>query len=422
MKDLSGSKILILDYGNNIGFAMRLAEAYGTVFYWSGPYVTNSFPIHNTFDIGHNVPNIVNVREWAEAYDEVDAVAFCDSMEPALQGWMRSHGMPVFGCGYADKMEHDRLFIKETLKGLGLPVGTYYVAKGLDQLEQILIGAKNVFVKSNLRGNGETWLHKNWRLTRRQFLQLRSEMGLYDNRETYVVEEMIEAIAEIGMDGFFVNGEWAPICMAGIEKKDAAYLGKVVRYEFLPSQVKSVTDALIPVFRDMDYNCHHSNEVIVSKDKRGFALDLTNRIPSPPGDLMQNIFTNYPEIVDSIARGKMPVLQYEHEWGAQVIIKSDIAAEGESPLIVPEEYKRNVKIKNLSIDEDGTWYYVPSPGLGMKEIGSLCVVGSSPEDVIKQAKLIASKIQGFDIRMDPDALDEARKDLDKIRKAGINFV
>lgn len=422
MTHLGDKKVLVIDYGNNIGFAMKLAEAYGTVFYWSGPYVTNSFPIHNTFDIGHNVPNIVNVKEWAEAYDEVDAVAFCDSMEPALQGWMRSHGMPVFGCGYADRLEHDRLFIKQTLKDLGLPVGAYYVANGLDELEQILMGARNVYVKSNLRGNGETWRHKNWQLTKRQFLQLRAEMGLYANRETYVVEDMIEAIAEIGMDGFVVDGQWAPICMAGVEKKDAAYLGKVIRYDFLPHQVKDVTDRLAPIFREMGYNGHHSNEVMISKDKRGFALDLTNRIPSPPGDLMQEIFTNYPEIVDYIANGRMPAIQYQHEWGAQVIIKSDIAAESESPLIVPEEYKKNVKIKNLSIDEDGTWYFVPSPGLGMKEIGSLVVVGDSPEEVIKQAKLIASKIEGFDIRMDPDALDDAKKDLDRIKKAGINFV
>lgn len=422
MTHLAEKKMLVIDYGNNIGFAMKLAEDYGTVFYWSGPYVTNSFPIHNTFDIGHNVPNIINVKEWAEVYDEVDAVSFCDSMEPALQGWMRSHGMPVFGCGYADRLEHDRLFIKQTLKDLGLPVGPYYVAKGLDQLEQILMGVRNVYVKSNLRGNGETWRHKNWQLTKRRFLQLRAEMGLYANRETYVVEDMIEAIAEIGMDGFIVDGQWVPICMAGVEKKDAAYLGKVIRYDFLPSQVKDVTDKLAPIFREMGYNCHHSNEVIISKDKRGFALDLTNRIPSPPGDLMQEIFTNYPEIVDCIARGVMPVVQYKYEWGAQVIIKSDIAAESESPLIVPEEYRKNVKIKNLSIDEEGVWYYVPSPGLGMTEIGSVVVCGDSPEDVIKQAKTICSKIEGFDIRMNPDALDDAKKDLDRIKKAGINFV
>lgn len=265
-------------------------------------------------------------------------------------------------------------------------------------------------------------MHKNWKLTKRQFMKLKNEMGLYANREVYVVEEKLDSIAEVGMDGWIVDGQWVPICMAGVEVKDCCYLGRVIRYDSLPSQIKNVTDKLAPVFRDMDYNGHHSNEVIISKDKRGFALDLTNRLPSPPGDLMQEIFTNYSEIIHYIANGRMPMVQYEHEWGLQVIIKSDIAAEDESPIIVPEEYKQNVKIKNLSIDEDGTWYYVPAPGLGMKEIGSLVVVGDSPEDVIKKAKIISEKIQGFDIKMNIDSLDDAKKSIEKVKKAGISFV
>jgi hypothetical protein len=422
MTNLFEVKILVIDYGNNIGFAMRLSRDYGTVFYWAGPYVTDSFPTHNVADIANNVPNLIKVKEWAEVYDEVDEVAFCDSMEPALQSLMRRQGKPVFGCGYADCLEHDRLYIKQTLKDLGLPVGTYYVANGLDQLEQILTGARNVYVKSQLRGNGETWKHNSWRTTKRPFLKLKNDMGLYGNRETYVVEEMLKAIAEVGMDGWIVGGMWLPICMAGVERKDAAYLGKVIRYEWLPSQIKEITDKLAPIFHDMGYNGHHSNEVIITPDKRGFALDLTNRIPSPPGDLMQEIFTNYSEIIHYIANGRMPSVQYEHEWGAQVIIKSDIAAEDESPIVVPEEYQKNVKIKNLSIDEEGTWYYVPAPRLGMKEIGSIVVVGDSPDDVIKQAKIISESIEGFDIRMDVDALNDAKKAIEKVKKAGIDFI
>lgn len=422
MTNLSESKILVIDYGNNIAFAMRLARDYETVFYWAGPYVTDSFPTHNVADIANNVPNLIKVKEWAEAYDEADEVVFCDSMEPALQALMRRQGKPVFGCGYADRLEHDRLYIKETLKGLGLPVGAYYVANGLDELEQILIGARDVYVKSQLRGNGETWKHNSWRSTKRQFLKLRNDMGLYANRETYVVEEILKAIAEVGMDGWIVNGMWLPICMAGVERKDAAYLGKVIRYDWLPSQIKDITDKLASIFNDMDYNGHHSNEVIISPDKRGFALDLTNRIPSPPGDLMQEIFTNYSEIIHYIANGRIPAVQYEHEWGAQVIIKSDIAAEDDSPIIVPDEYKKNVKIKNLSIDEDGTWYYVPANGLGMKEIGAIVVTGESPDTVIKEAKMISESIEGFDLRMDVDALWDAQKAIEKVKKAGINFL
>lgn len=420
MIDLSNKKVLVLDYGNNISFAIKLSEKFGTVFYWAGPYVTNSFPTHNVADIANNVHDIVKVKEWAQVYDEVDICAFCDSMEPSLQHWMRGHGMPVFGCGFADRLEHDRLFLKKTLTDLGLPVGIYYPAHGLDELEQILIGAKNVFVKSQTRGNGETWFHKNWKLTKRQFMKLRAEMGLYANRESYVVEEVIPCIGETGFDGFFVGNQFAPIGMCGVEVKDACFLGRFVRYQLLPECIKSVTDKLAPVFEQMEYNGQHSNEIMVAKDKRGFLLDNSNRIPSPPGELMMEACTNYPEIVWEIAHGRVPTIQYEHQWGAQVIIKSDIAMEDDSPVIVPEEFKKNVKIKNLSIDEDGTWYYVPSAGLSMKEIGSLIATGNSPDEVIKKIEVIADSIEGFDIRMDVESLHQAKKSIDKLIKAGID--
>lgn len=420
MKDLSGFKILILDYGNNISFAIKMSESFGTVNYWAGPYVTNSFPTHNVEDIANNVPNLVKVKEWASVYPEVDAVAFCDSMEPALQHWMRANGMPVFGCGFADKLEHDRLYIKQTLTELGLPVGTYYTAHGLDQLEQILIGAKNVYVKGSIRGNGETWKHKNWQLTKRQFMKLKTEMGLYANRETYVVEEIIPAIGETGFDGFFVGNQFAPIGMCGVEVKDCCFLGRFVRYQLLPECIKSVTDKLSPIFEQMEYNGQHSNEIIISADKRGFLLDNSNRIPSPPGELMMEAITNYPEVVWEIAHGRVPNIQYEHQWGAQVIIKSDIAMEDDSPIIVPDEFKKNVKIKNLSIDEDGTWYYVPAHGMGMKEIGSIIFTGNSPDEVIKGIKKIADSIEGFDISMNVESLHEAKKSIDKLIKVGID--
>jgi phosphoribosylamine-glycine ligase len=420
MRDLSGFKILILDYGNGISFAMKMAEKFGTVYYWSGPYVTNSFPIHNVQDIANNVPNLVKVKEWAEAYEDADMVAFCDSMEPALQHWMRSHGMPVFGCGFADRLEHDRLYLKETLKELGLPVGTYYTAHGLDELEQILIGAENVYCKGAMRGNGETWFHKNWRLTKRQFMKLRTEMGLYANRETYVVEEKIECIGETGFDGFIVGGVFAPMGICGVERKDASFLGRFVRYQLLPECIKMVTDKLAPVFEQMEYNGQYSNEIMISKDKRGFLLDNSCRVPSPPGEVMMEAITNYPEVVWMIAHGRMPSIQYDKPWVAQVIIKSDIAAEDDSPVIVPDEFKNNVKIKNLSIDEDGTWYYVPSPGLGMREIGSVCASGNSAEEAIRNAEKICDAIEGFDIKTDANCLHEAKKSIDKLIKAGID--
>jgi hypothetical protein len=421
MKDLSDKKILIMDYRNNISVAERLAKDFGTAFYWC-PYVTNAFPEHTPFDVGHNVPNIVKVKEWSQVYDESDAVMFTDSMEPHLQNWMRNNGKPVFGSVFAERLEHDRAYIKQVLKELGLPVGLYSVAHGLDALEQILMNTKEGYIKSSMRGNSETWKHKDWKLSKRQILKLRYEMGLYENRETYVVELPLDSLIEFGYDGFIVSGQYAPISMCGIERKDCCYLGKFIRYQWLPEQIRLVNDKLAPLFEEMNYNGHYSNEIILSKDKRGFLIDNSCRFPSPPGELMLEAYTNYSEIIWDIAHGKMPTIEYKHEWGAQLIIKSDIAEEDPSPILVPEEYKQYVKIKNLSIDEDGTWYFVPSPGLHMKEIGSIVFTADTREEVIKGIIDIAKSIQGFDTHVDIDSLEDAKKSLDKLTKSGINYI
>lgn len=421
MKDLSSYKILVYDYRNAIAVAQRLARDFGTVFYFC-PYVTNGFPEHTPFDVGYNVPNIIKVKEWAQVYDECDAVMFTDSMEPYLQNWMRSQGKPVFGSVFAESLEHDRLLLKRVLKDLSLPVGNYSVAHGLDELEEILKNSKEGYIKSSLRGNSETFKHIEWSLTKRQLQRMRHEMGLYENRETYVFEHPLESVVEFGYDGFIVNAQYPDISLCGIEQKDKSYLGRFVYYNTLPEQIRSVNSALAPIFDEMGYAGHYSNEIILTKDKRGFLLDNSNRFPSPPGELMLEAYSNYSEIVWDIAHRRMPNIEFEHQWGVQLIIKSDIAEEDPSPIIVPYEYKKYVKIKNLGIDDDGTWYFVPSKGFGMKEIGSIVFTANTMDAAIDGAKNIYENIKGFDTYVDVDSLMDSKKTLSKLSKLGISFI
>jgi hypothetical protein len=421
MKGLSQYKILVYDYRNGISVAQRLARDFGTVFYFC-PYVTNGFPEHTPFDVGRNVNEIVKVKEWSSVFDEVDMVMFTDSMEPYLQNFMRGLGKPVFGSVFAERLEHDRVFIKETLKELGLPVGNYSMAKGLDELEQLLLNSKEGYVKSTLRGNSETFKHTDWRLTKEQLKKMRYEMGVYENEETYILEQPIDSIIEFGYDGFFTGTDYIDISMCGMEDKDCAYAGRFIYYKLLPEAIRSVNDKLAPIFSAMGYRGHYSNEILLSKDKRGFLIDNTNRFPSPPGELMLEAYKNYSEIVWDIAHGTFPNIEFEHQWGAQIILKSGIAEKDPSPLIVPEEYKSFVKIKNLSIADDGTWYFVPSPNLYMREIGSIVFTANSMDEAMKGAEKIADSIQGFDTYIEPNPFGKIKKSLEKLNRAGISFI
>lgn len=420
--DLKDKSVLVYDYFNYVEVAIRLSRDFGTVYYYC-PYVLDSYPDHIPEDIARNVPGIIKVKEWASVVMEVDMVYFTYSHEPYLQDFIRNVLVkPVFGSVFANRLEHDRSFIKETLKQLGLPVGLYSEAKGLDQLEEILKNSNGKrYVKSSLRGDMETWEHKDWRLSQREIKRLRHDMGLFEDEETYIIEHPIDGIGEIGYDGFFVNGKYTDISLCGIEIKNCCYIGRFIYYKMLPQQITSVNDALSPLFNDMGYRGHYSNEIIISKDKRGFLIDNTCRCPQPPTSLMLEAYKGYSENVWDIAHGRMPYIEYDFEWGCQLMIKSIISEDMPSPILVPDEYKQFVKISNLSIDKEGTWWYIPSETKN-NDIGSVIGLGHTMDEAIKKAKEVAESIQGFDTTIKIDSIDKAKKSLDKLNKAGIPFI
>lgn len=418
--DLSDKKVLVYDFGSYLEVAERLSRDYGAVYYYT-PYVINGYPDHAAMDMGRNVPGVIKIKEWASVIDEIDLVYFPDSHEPYLQNFFRSIGKAVFGSVFACNLEHDRKFLNETLTSLGLPVSGYSVANGLDELEQILMNSKSAFVKSSLRGDMETFHHTDFRLTKRELKRMRYEMGLYENKETYIVQQPIDALAEVGIDPFCIDGDYSDICPAGVEIKDAGYVCKMVYYKTLPEQIRIITDKLGPIFKECGYRGHYSNEIIISRDKRGFLLDNTSRNGQPPSSILMELYTNYSEIVWEVANGIYPNIQYEKQWGVQLIIKSDIAEKQPSPIIVPDEVKKFVKIKNLTIDEEGTYYYSPF-GMEMKEIGSVVGLGNTFEEAAKNAKQVSEAIEGFDIYMKTDAIEKAKKTIDKLNKAGISFI
>ena len=204
--------------------------------------------------------------------------------------------------------------------------------------------------------------------------------------------------------------------------KDTGYYGQVVPYKTLPKQLKLVTEEFKETFKELNYTGAHSNEVMVGENKKGYLIDLTQRMPQPPSDLMMEMFTNFPQIIWDVANGIVPKIEYKYNHGVQFIIKSEIAKTDACPIIVPEEYKNNVKIKNLTIDDDGTWYYTPLGEVEMCEIGSVVFCGNSMKECVKGAKKIAESIKGFDIKINTDCIGKAQEQIDKLKAAGINYL
>lgn len=420
MTKLDDKICCVIDFGNYIKVAQRLAKDFEKVYYYN-PTVLNGFPEHNPVDIGRGVPEIVKITDWEDFYEEIDIFVFPDLYYAGLQDLLRRNGKLVFGSGKGQVMETNRGYLKRLQKELGLPTNEYEEIEGLYELENRLRGVEDKYIKSALRGDSETFHHINYTLSKEELKGMKHRMGIFDKKESYIIESPIESIAEIGIDTMCIDGEYLAESLTGIELKDTGYYGKIVRYDKLPKQLKNVTDALAPVFQSFEYRGAYSNEVRIDEDGVGYLIDSTNRFPSPPVTLMLTMYENFSEIIWSVASGIVPIVEYKYQHGVEFIIKSELAMTEPVALQFPIEFKDSINIKNLVIDDDGTFHFTPN-GVPMKEIGSVVGVGHSLEQAVKMATEISKTIKGFDLKINTDCIEDAQKQIKELNKNGIKYL
>ena len=411
--------LLIFDYGQQTKMAQAMASKFEVVYYFN-PNVLDGFQDVRDVEIGKGITNVIKVTEWASIIDTVDLICFTDCYEPELQAYFRNQGIPVFGSGHSSLLETDRVYLKNVMETVGLPVGPYEIVNGIDYLEYVLRDKENVFIKNNHRQNFETTKWKNWRLSKGELKRMRNEVGIFGNKETYIVEDELESIIEFGIDTFVVDGMYPDTVSTGVELKDLGYINCLMNYNELPKQLKSVTDKMSPIFADLGYRGFHSNEVILGHDMQGYLLDGTCRLGQPPNDLLVNLISNYDECIVQVANGFVPLVKSDYKYGCQLILKSEMAKQDDTPIVVPEQYKKYVSIKNLFIDPEGTWYYARR-GLAMAEIGSVCGVGSTLKQAIEMATEIANSIEAEDANVELSCIDKGMESLKKLNKAGIKY-
>jgi hypothetical protein len=423
MEDKYGIKnktVLCFDFGSQIQVAQRLSKDFGKVLYYI-PSVINGFEDHKAHDIGRGVEGVERVYDWWDYYDEIDLFVFTDIYMGGLQEFLRSRGKLVFGSGKAGKLETDRLGFKELIKELGLPVNEYDVANGIDELDFKLKSVEDRYIKSNLRGDMETFHHTNYVLSKTELKRMKHDYGVYDKQETFIIESPIESIAEIGYDGYCIQGAYPDVSCCGIEIKDVGYLGRMTRYNELPKQVTDVNDKIAPIMQGFDYRCAFSSEIRITKEKVGYFIDTTNRFPEPNTSLTLEMYDNYSEIIWEVANGIVPKIQAKYNWGCEFIIKSELAKTEPVAIQFPEKYKDNIKIKNLVVDENGTSYFTPN-NVEMCEIGAVVACGKTMEEAVKMATEISKTVKGFDIKINTDCIEDAKNQMKELNKNGIRFI
>jgi phosphoribosylamine-glycine ligase len=420
MMNLKDKTVCVCDFGNYIMIARRLSKDFGRTLYFA-PSDINGFREHNAFDIGRGVEGIERIHDLEEYEDEVDIFVFPDLYMIGKQESLRRRGKLVFGSGRGQMMETNRGYMKRLQKELGLPLNGYEEVTGVYALEERLKVLEDKYVKSSLRGDNETFHHTNYILSKEELKGMKHRMGIFDKKETYIIEDPIESIAEIGIDTFSCDGMFLNESLTGIELKDVGYYGRMVKYNRLPKQLKEVTDKLSDTFNLYNYRGPYSNEIRIDANKTGYLIDATCRFPQPPTSLMTLIYDNFSEVVWEVASGRIPKVEYSNEHGVQFIIKSELAQTEAVAVQFDKKYLDNIDIKNLVVDDDGTYYYTPN-NISMKEIGSVSATGKTMEQAVRLATKIAESVKGFDIKINTDCISDAKKQMDTLNKNGINYL
>lgn len=436
---------LVIDNGLFTHTAVKLAESFGKVYYFT-PWV-NAFPKSNGTLPGDGLDEIVRIKHWEEYVDEADIFVFPDVMFGPLQTLLVGMGKRVWGSRLGERLELDRWWFKHLLKRLGMPIAESHLIVGTDALVRFLKSHDDYWVKTSLyRGDFETFHSKTYEHVKPRLDKLVSDLGEKGKIYQFIVEKNIEAIVEVGFDGFCIDGKFPRVAAFGKELKDCGYIGVAKEYDEFPIPVKWVNHMLSETLARFGYRGFISSEIRCTKEavtteepKRFedcdmiwnagqpapgcdfycYATDPCQRMASPPGEAYIEWFANWPEIIWEGAAGNLVTPHPVGKYAAEIMLHSSFADQHWQPVIFPDDLKQWVKLRNCCRIE-GVYSAVPQ-SVGLPEIGAVVGIDDDMKAAMKLVLERSAKVEGYYIEAKHDAVGCIVAEINNAQEAGINF-
>lgn len=319
--------------------------------------------------------------------------------------------IPTFGSGDGNRLETDREFMLDFLAEHNLAVPESTIIHGLDALALYLKGQKDKYIKvSNYRGDMETEHWTDWESKQPWLNRLKVRLGPIGEMMTFIVQEPIESVCEVGIDHYFGGkGWWRANRILGVEKKDDGYVGYLIAE--LPESMEPMFDALGDYFEDCAYNNFFSNEMRITKDGTVYMTDATCRIPSPPGGVMMHAAKNFPNVV---LKGESPDYG-DAEYFCEIVLKSDHVRKDFLRVDFPKDL--HYAFHNHCIIDSKTW--VVPHGAEYEEFGSALGWGSTLDEAAEMANEAAKALTGDGVHYDDHVLEKAESEIEKGRSCGL---
>ena len=410
--------IVIDNSGSYVHLAQRLSKDFKRVLYcnmaWQDAYSTPK----KVF-IGEGLDGIEVVESPWDDYSEIDLFVFPDVYQGPFQEWLKSQGEKVWGSGVAEELELERDVLKEHMQKLDLPVQPWDPILGLDNLRVYLQENDNVYVKVNKwRGLMESFYSKNYQLIEPFLNELEHNLGPMKSLVTFTVEEPITPADELGYDGYTVNGTYPSKTICGVEVKDKAFVCKFIDYKSISPLVTGFNDKMVDTFKRYGCTGFFHLETRVTPDKTPYMIDFTARLGCPPGELEGLMWTNLGDIIWHGANNELVDPVCPKVFGCELLLESEWAVNNYQPVYFPDKYKDQVKLKKVT-KIDGINYIIPQQ-YGSNDIGACCGVGDTLDEAVKDCIKVAKSIEGQDIHVRIDTLDDASKTFEVFEKLNEN--
>lgn len=403
--------------GSYLNVAQLLAPYFKKTYYHSE--FRDAFPHPALAAIGTGFEEFERVNNFWSNINSFDVIIFPDGGCQDIGDHLRSMGKLVFGASHMYDIEESRSSFNELLQRMNLPVPNSTVVKGIPDLIKALKNKKNKWIKvSKWRNMVETYNWIDYISSKFWLDELVHKMGPLANTDLveFIIQDPIDAIAELGCDGYTLNGQLPEALICGIECKDAGYVGKVERK--IPDPISYVNEKFAPVLSSFRSNGFYSTEIRYTKQDVSYYTDIAARAGMPPSSSYLYNITNWDKIIPSIASGLWVEPEYKSIYMVELILKSNYSRDGYLPVTFPDEFKYNITFKG-AMKVDGKIFIVPFSlsNIDMVEFGSVIVNDDNLDNAIAKALEIADSIKAYELRYDKAAADSIKEEINTLETA-----
>lgn len=377
-------KIVCIDNGLYCAPCEDLSDGGKNEVYFYTPWA-QPFPSVNDYQKGYGYGNLKKELWPFYRIPDADMVVNFDVSNNDLIDFLRKQfpSKSIFGAGRGEKLEHDRVFLKEWLKTKGMPVGPYEVIKGFSNLVKYLKTSKGTkWIKTNIfRGDMETFRYNTWDDDKYYLDEIAVILGLLKENYTFVIEEDIEAVVQSGSDNFFTGGNFVPFSW-GFEIDKNLCVNKVINdIDEMPQELLGNLEALRPLMERMDYRGPVSTEERITVDHDSYLMDFTARLPAPMGQMYSVFIKNWAEVVYKIGKNEMPEIDCDHDYIGSYALMSEHARNNNVKVMVDPKHLKDVRFQMVAQNSDGYFALKGNEGICVLIAG-----GKNPQEVLDKLK------------------------------------